>query len=381
MDQEAPRGWAGGGNWDPYQEPPAPPPRGPREPPKKAPEKAPAPREPARDPSPRPGRPETGLVAGRFDPPHVGHRFLIDFAKAAAAQLTVAVFVRGTDRLAGSLRCRWLRETYPGVVVVAVPAQSVPLAEDGAPSTVVAFESARVVKDVLRGTVQRVYSSERDGVELAAALDASHVMVDPERCTVPVAATTLFEDPLASFSLLLPASRAHVVRRVCLSGVSGVGKTWLARELAKRFETTFVPEYARTFDENVHTPTAEDVSLIADAQLHAEEAAARVADRVLFCDTGLAQIATWAELAFGAAPAWIAEEAARPRYDLHLLLEPEAPTPQQRRETDAVRARVEAAEDEIVTLRGPRAARLGLAVRAVEDALADRRFLSRWGRY
>ena len=68
---------------------------------------------------------------------------------------------------------------------------------------------------------------------------------------------------------------------VALLGANGAGKTTLTLALAGKYRTRYVPEYARTFVDNVRRPEEADVSEIADAQLKREDAAARVASSVL----------------------------------------------------------------------------------------------------
>lgn len=116
------------------------------------------------------------------------------------------------------------------------------------------------------------------------------------------------------------------MRRISLTGPESAGKSTLAAQLAAHYGTTFVPEYARHYlEKNGASYTLADLEAIAHGQLAAEEAAASQAHGLLFCDTDLLVIKTWAENAFGTCPAWILAELARPRYALTLLLAPDLP--------------------------------------------------------
>lgn len=70
---------------------------------------------------------------------------------------------------------------------------------------------------------------------------------------------------------------------------------------------------------------ASDIPLIARGQAAAEEALARRANRILFCDTDLLTTTIWSDVLFRDCPAWIHEAAARRRYDLYLLLNVDVP--------------------------------------------------------
>jgi HTH-type transcriptional regulator, transcriptional repressor of NAD biosynthesis genes len=59
----------------------------------------------------------TGVVAGKFLPPHRGHKYLIDTARAAVDHLDVLVCARDDQPIDGSTRAVWLREIHPGVDV------------------------------------------------------------------------------------------------------------------------------------------------------------------------------------------------------------------------------------------------------------------------
>ena len=89
--------------------------------------------------------------------------------------------------------------------------------------------------------------------------------------------------------------RAWFVKRVVVIGAESTGKTTLARQLAEHFDTVWVPEFGREHWERkiaglrVTDPppswSSDEFVEIATEQQRRENAAARVANRVLFCDT------------------------------------------------------------------------------------------------
>lgn len=157
-------------------------------------------------------RPATGLIVGRFDPPHLGHSYMIDWAAQRCDQLVV--FVNSSterDTAPGELRAAWLAELHPDVTVIEVRhllgtdfddedlwAQWMALFEDRWPT------------DAVGEGPQVVFSSDEYVVELAGRFGAEHVVVDAERTTVPISATQIRERPADHLDRLAPPVRTWV---------------------------------------------------------------------------------------------------------------------------------------------------------------------------
>jgi nicotinamide riboside kinase len=117
---------------------------------------------------------------------------------------------------------------------------------------------------------------------------------------------------------------------------------------------------------------------IARGQIATEEAQARVANRLLLCDTDLYLTVLYGEEYFGSCPAWIRAAARARRYDLHLLLDVDVPwvsDPQRdlphRRGSfrDRLAADLERDGRPYVMVRGGWEERRDLAMAAVREAL------------
>ena len=65
-------------------------------------------------------RPASGLIVGRFCPPHLGHSHLITSAAAQVDRLVVFVNTRDGEVVPGELRAQWLADLHPEVSVVEV---------------------------------------------------------------------------------------------------------------------------------------------------------------------------------------------------------------------------------------------------------------------
>lgn len=258
----------------------------------------------------------TGLVIGKFMPPHAGHLRLIAAAAARVDRLAVIVFTKAREPIPGALRAAWMRELCPGAAVHHVTEEHrVDFADPAAWELWIG-----AIRRVLPAGPEFVFSSEGYGDELARRLGARHVRFDRERAAPPLSATMIREAPLAHWEALPPCVRPHYALRVAVVGAESTGKTTLARALAARRATAWVPEYARGYlEERGGTCRPEDLPAIARGQADAEGRLAREADRVLFCDTDLLTTALWSERYFGEVDGEVSRLAADGRYGLTLL--------------------------------------------------------------
>jgi len=120
------------------------------------------------------------------------------------------------------------------------------------------------------------------------------------------------------------------LKKIVIIGPESTGKSSLCEELAARFRTSWVPEYAREY---LHTHgmayTFEDLLTIAKGQLALEEeytAAAIAAGRkLLFIDTDMYVMKVWSEFVFNRCDPWILDRIAGRRYDAYLLCRTDLP--------------------------------------------------------
>jgi NadR type nicotinamide-nucleotide adenylyltransferase len=116
------------------------------------------------------------------------------------------------------------------------------------------------------------------------------------------------------------------VLRIAITGPECSGKTTLAKELARRFQTVYVPEFARSYLETKTGPyTLSDLEQILIGQLEAEKEAMGNANQFLFCDTDPLVIKIWAEERFGTCPPAIQQAFETHLYDRILLCAPDIP--------------------------------------------------------
>jgi NadR type nicotinamide-nucleotide adenylyltransferase len=117
------------------------------------------------------------------------------------------------------------------------------------------------------------------------------------------------------------------LKRIVISGPESTGKTELAEALAKKFGTIWVPEYARTYIEQLDRPyTFHDVEMIAKVQVAMEsEFAEKAFNGLLIFDTWLIITKVWFDVVYGHCPEWIIEHIASSNIDLFLVCDTDIP--------------------------------------------------------
>jgi NadR type nicotinamide-nucleotide adenylyltransferase len=263
------------------------------------------------------------MILGKFLPPHLGHCYLVDFARHYCDELTVLVCTLEREPIPGDLRYDWMRRLFPDCNVVHIT-RDLPQTPEEHPEF---WEIWRqVVLGEMPDGVDYVFASEDYGFQLAEVLDAEYVPVDHNRELMNVSGTDIRRDPMGNWKFIPDVVRPYYLRRVCLFGPESTGKSTLARDLARHFKTAYVHEYARPLldfkDGRCDYP---DIERIARGQAAAEDALATRATRVLFCDTDPLLTTIWSDVFFGKCPEWVEREAARRQYDLYLLTDVDVP--------------------------------------------------------
>lgn len=111
-----------------------------------------------------------------------------------------------------------------------------------------------------------------------------------------------------------------LLKRIAITGPESTGKSLLARQLAKHYNTVWVPEYAREYINNLNRPYNQgDILKIAKGQIKTENEMAAKANKILICDTELLVTKIWIEHKYKNCHPWILETIKKHTYDLYLL--------------------------------------------------------------
>ena len=121
----------------------------------------------------------------------------------------------------------------------------------------------------------------------------------------------------------MPA-RPFFVKRICFYGPESTGKSTLAKRLATRYSTEFVPEVSREFiSSNVFT--VDDIITIGKAQTQRVLDKTRVANRLLFCDTDVITTEIYCKHYLDEVPAILFELEKQVLYDRYFLFDVDVP--------------------------------------------------------
>ena len=105
--------------------------------------------------------------------------------------------------------------------------------------------------------------------------------------------------------------------KIVVIGPESTGKSTLSEDLAKHFNVSFVPEYARKYlEKNGVNYTLQDVENIAKGQLQLED---KHDETLQILDTNLYVHKVWIEEKFQRQIAWIEEKVSQKKYDHYFL--------------------------------------------------------------
>lgn len=181
--------------------------------------------------------------------------------------------------------------------------------------------------------------------------------------------------------------------KIVLFGPESTGKTTISQQLARHYNTVWVPEYARDYLQNKwnnfrKTCENDDLIPIAIGQMKMENDLSKKADRVLICDTDLLETKVYSQEYYGGYVDPRLDEAAQTNtYDLYLLTYIDTPW-----EADDLRDRPElrlemfqAFENALKThgkkyiiLKGSRKKRFNKAVKAIDKIISTQTDLFRF---
>ena len=140
--------------------------------------------------------PTSGLIIGKFYPPHLGHKYLIDTALGAVDIVTVLVCSSQTDTIPAILRVQWLRQSQPSIQLIILDQDSI----DRSNPT----EWIKITRKLIDFNPDYIFSSEDYGLLYAKLLGCKHWMVDKERRKFQCSGTEIRRLPFNYLNFLEP---------------------------------------------------------------------------------------------------------------------------------------------------------------------------------
>lgn len=318
---------------------------------------------------------EKGLVIGSFDPLHMGHLFVFSFAREAASQVSILVLETETDLVPIQKRIKWLKEVFPMAAIIPMKIEERPESEEE-------FKSFAQLIMNANGKFDAVIGSDMMAYMVAQQMGAKQVF--PLQESVSSDSVQAKITPFDNWHFLPECVKGYLAVKICLFGPECTGKTKMARELARHFNTVFVEEYARAyFEMKENVVEWQEISDIALGQIASEDFLARSCQQVLFCDTDLILTTIWSKWMYeNKCPDWVRQEAEKRTYDLYLLMDVDIPwvddsvrcLPNNRSEFFAdCKFALDSRGRKYVTISGEWDNRLTTAISAVEDLLRTKK--------
>jgi len=117
------------------------------------------------------------------------------------------------------------------------------------------------------------------------------------------------------------------IKKIAIVGPESTGKSTITKQLAKHFNTLWVPEYARYYCAALTEPcNLQDEVNMFHGQLALEDSILAIAEKdVIFCDTTFITVKIWSDEVFGETPQIVLDALPKYNYDLYLLMDIDLP--------------------------------------------------------
>ncbi len=236
----------------------------------------------------------TGVILGKFMPPHEGHVALVRTASYLVGRLTIVLSASDNDAINPAIRKQWMQTLFPAAVVIVANNR-----KEALPSN--HKDWAKIIRGFHPEPIDRVIGSEGYIVDLARALDAQHFILDPMWMAFPANSVEILADPFKHWNSIPDHVRPFFQKRLTMVGPESTGKSYMADLLAQKFGGPYVPEYGRPY-EKYRTPgpyRAEELHFIVDGHVAHRKTLSLKAGPILFEDTDPLLTAVWAEMLLG----------------------------------------------------------------------------------
>jgi NadR type nicotinamide-nucleotide adenylyltransferase len=246
---------------------------------------------------------------------------LIETALAEVDELVVMVYATSATEVPLQVRAGWIKRMYPSVRII--EAWDGPEGYGDTPE--IRCEQETYILKKLGGLrISHFFSSEFYGHHVSRALGAMDRRVDEARSVVPISGSVLRSEYFEGRQYIAPIVYADLITKVCFMGAPSTGKTTLARAMAERHHTEWMPEYGAEYwlERQVERRlTLAQFEEIAPEHNRREDALVLQSRKYLFCDTSPITTYVFAKDYHGRAGLVLTRLAmkAEKRYDLFFL--------------------------------------------------------------
>ncbi|ALL08538.1 NadR [Pedobacter sp. PACM 27299] len=117
------------------------------------------------------------------------------------------------------------------------------------------------------------------------------------------------------------------IKKIAVVGPESTGKSTIAQQLAKHYQTLWVPEYARYYCAALTEPcNLQDEVNMYHGQVALEESILAIAEKdLIICDTTFITVKVWSDEVFGNTPEVVLKALQIHTYDLYLLMDIDLP--------------------------------------------------------
>lgn len=114
--------------------------------------------------------------------------------------------------------------------------------------------------------------------------------------------------------------------KIAVVGPESTGKSTISAQLARHYNTVWVPEYAREYCAALTAPCSwQDEINMFHGQVALENKILPEANKLLICDTTFITVKIWSDYIFGRSPHEVLDELPKRPYDLYLLMDIDLP--------------------------------------------------------
>lgn len=277
-----------------------------------------------------------GIVFGKFLPPHKGHFWLFDAALEKCEHLTILVcalpdvVVDGKvtvqrDSIPGWQRQAWIKKAYADkpVEVILITEENPQKPDDHFMFWDIWAETIKIYG----GRADAIFTSEEYGNQLSAVLGIPHEKIDGHRFKYNVSASQILTDPLRYWEFIPRDVTPYFTKRIAFVGPESVGKSEMAKQLSRKLDIPYVPEFGRQYIEDYLE--AEDAIDVNDIAMISAEHQRRIWEiskghKFVFLDTEGITTHLWCEFYCGpgSTPQSVLHRAWTERIDQYFVLLP-----------------------------------------------------------